>query len=62
MADVRCYVDINAYTATEEVWFAPETFQVGAYTYVGYESLEALKQSKVTDRVNDYEYTSSIQE
>jgi len=55
-------VDINAYTAPDAGWFAPETFQAGAYTYVGYESLEALKQSKVTDRVNDYEYTSSIQE
>ena len=62
MADGTCSVDINAYTAPDAGWFAPETFKVGAYTYVGYESLEALKQSKVTDRVNDYEYTSSIQE
>lgn len=62
LPDGTCSVDINAYTAPDTGWFALETFQVGAYTYVGYESLETLKQSKVTDKVNDYEYTGSIQE
>lgn len=60
--DGTCSVDIEAYTAPDTGWFAMETFKVGDYTYIGYESLEALKQSKVTERVNDYEYTSSVQE
>lgn len=60
--DGTCSVDIEAYTAPDTGWFAMETFKVGDYTYIGYESLEALKQSKVTERVNDYEYTGSIQE
>lgn len=60
--DGTCSVDINAYKAPDTGWFAMEIFNVGAYTYVGYESLETLKQNKVTERVNDYEYTSSVQE
>lgn len=60
--DGTCSVGINAYKAQDTGWFAMEIFNVGAYTYVGYESLETLKQNKVTERVNDYEYTSSVQE
>lgn len=60
--DGTCSVDINAYTAPDTGWFATETFKVGNYTYVGYANLETLKQKKVTERINDYEYTSSVQE
>lgn len=60
--DGTCSVDVNAYKAPDTGWFATETFKVGNYTYVGYADLETLKQNKVTERVNDYEYTSSVQE
>lgn len=60
--DGTCSVDINAYVAPDTGWFATETFKVGNYTYVGYANLETLKQNKVTERINDYEYTSSVQE
>ena len=60
--DGTCSVDINSYTAPDTGWFATEIFKVGNYTYVGYANLETLKQNKVTERINDYEYTSSVQE
>ena len=60
--DGTCSVDVNSYTAPDTGWFATETFNVGNYTYVGYADLETLKQKKVTERINDYEYTSSVQE
>lgn len=60
--DGTCSVDINTYTVPDTGWFSMETFSVGGYTYVGYADLETLKKNKVTERINDYEYTSSVQE
>lgn len=60
--DGSCSVDVNAYVAPDTGWFATETYKVGAYTYIGYDSLETLKQNKITSQIENYEYTASIQE
>ncbi|MDE5679927.1 MAG: hypothetical protein K2I01_05785 [Lachnospiraceae bacterium] len=60
--DGSCSVDVNTCTAPDTGWFSTETFKVGSYTYVGYESLEALKENRVTSHVDEYEYTISVQE
>lgn len=61
LEDGSCSVDLSSYAAPSSGWFASETFRVGTYTYVGYDSLEALYNSCVVSKIDLYEYTSTVQ-
>ena len=60
LPDGTCSVDIDDCTTPMGGWFSPESFQVGNYTYSGYESLESLFNKCVTANIDSFNYTSSI--
>lgn len=60
LPDGTCSVDIDNCTTPMGGWFSPESFQVGNYTYSGYESLESLFNKCVTENIDSFNYTSSI--
>lgn len=55
-------VDLNDYSAPTSGWFGTEQFQIGIYTYAGFENLDTLYNDCVVSKVENYEYTSNINE
>lgn len=58
--DGECSVDLSNYIAPVSGWFSSESFNVGSYTYCGYEKLDSLFNNCVVSKVRDYEYTTNI--
>ena len=54
LPDGTCSVDIDDCTTPMGGWFSPESFQVGNYTYSGYESLESLFNKCVTENIDSF--------
>ncbi|MBQ9198851.1 MAG: hypothetical protein IJ141_01550 [Lachnospiraceae bacterium] len=62
LADGTCSVDLSSYSVPAYGWFDSEGFKVGNYTYVGYENLDSLFNNMIVTKIENYEYTSTVQE
>lgn len=60
LEDGTCYVDRDYYSAPSTSWLSTETFNVGNYTYVGYDNLDVLVDKLVISNVDVYQYTTTM--
>ena len=59
-ADGTCTVNFDDCKVPQDGLFTSESFKVGKYKYMGYETLDALFNNCIVPKINKYEYTSTI--
>lgn len=60
LSDGTCSVDLSSYHTPSSSWINSETFQIGSFTYLGYENLDALFNNCVVSKIDNYQYTSTL--